>query len=132
MAKKYLEFDKEKLELQVCAYESNNRLAILCDTKSGENYCDITINLPECPITDPSHAFLSDNGEIGQELIELLKEIGIIKLSGAKIPYNMGQYELVSFSLDKLKEYDPKGTKEFMDLHPDKFKAKDKNKEQER
>ncbi len=69
------------------------------------------------PICSIDEGFI--NGDInhvnskGENLVDTLKDLGIIKESYGFIPYNMGSYEYVKFDMDKIKEYDPKGLKEF-------------------
>ena len=45
-----------------------------------------------------------------------MKKAGIIKESYGFIRYNMGSYEKVRFDLDKIKEYDPEGLKEYLEM----------------
>lgn len=119
-----LQYDEETLFLEVGAYCDNNRLAILCYTQDGELYSDVTINLPEYPIAGNKTAFI--NGDLNTEFVDLLKNKEIIQSSYGMVPYNMGQYECVTFSLDKLKEYDSKGTNEYIDSFPKKEKNNDR------
>lgn len=61
-----------------------------------------------------SDAFINPiNKDIG--LYQALIDSKIIQeVIRENVPYNMGHYDLVSFNLDKLKEYDPKGFNDFL------------------
>lgn len=105
--------------LKVYDYEYNSRLAILIYNPDGELWSDLTINLPEFFIADMDEGFI--NGDLnfinrkGVTMVDALKELGIIKESYGLRSYNMGKYEYVKFDLEKLKEYDPDGVKNFQD-----------------
>jgi len=103
--------------LKVCNYMDNSRLAILlCDLKDGYSD-DLTINLPEYGIEAIDEGFI--NGDLnrinhkGINVVDTFKELGIIKESYGFYPYNYGNYEYVKFDLEKLREYDIQGVKEF-------------------
>lgn len=114
-------FDKkrgEKYYLEVGQYK-NNRLAItICD--GNDNYiADITINLPEFIIEDPSQVFLS--GDLSNKQVDYLIDKEIIdRVYGAK-QYNMVKYYAVSINLDVLKEYDKEGVDSFIKNHKDYY-----------
>lgn len=80
---------------------------------------DITTNLPDMFIYSLDEGFI--NGDInhinlkGENLIDTLKDLGIIKESYGFVEYNYGSYEHVRFDMDKIREYDPEGLKEFLD-----------------
>lgn len=108
--KNTIKINDEDYKLLVTDYANNGRLAIFLYDLNDEPYSDITINLPELPISDNSEGYL--NGDINNShfnIIPKLKELGIIKESYGFLPYNMGTYEYVKFDLEKLKEYDSKG-----------------------
>lgn len=104
--------------LKICHYSNNDRLALLLYDSQGYSD-DITINLPDMPIASIDEGFI--NGDInnvnikGKNLVNILKDLGIIKESYGFISYNLGCYEYVKFDMNKLKEYDSKGFKDFMD-----------------
>ncbi len=90
---------------------------LLLDYQGYSN--DITINLPDMFVSSFDEGFI--NGDInhvnfkGENLVNNLKDLGIIKESYGFVKYNLGSYEYVKFDMDKIKEYDPKGLKEFLD-----------------
>lgn len=103
---KKINFKNEELYLKIGIYP-NNRIAIICETEEDE-YCDITINLPNCSIESVNHCYIdSFTKEIGLE--ECLIKNGIIKNILDVESYNMGKYDLVELDMDKLKEYDFEG-----------------------
>lgn len=110
MKEKKLKFDGENLSIKVRRYFNNGRLAILAYTKD-EIYGDITINLSGITIERNEGFINSLTKDSGLEK-ELIKD-GIIKEVITSVNYNMGKYDLAVFDMDKLKEYDPIGVKEF-------------------
>lgn len=118
ISKKQIQTSYGKRTLKVCEYSNNGRLALLLYDSQGYSD-DITINLPTMPISSIDEGFI--NGDInnvnlkGENLVDILKDLGIIKYSYGFIPYNLGCYEYVKFDMEKIKEYDPKGLKDFID-----------------
>ena len=102
-----------ELFINICTYQSNNRLAIDCGTEE-EPYADITINLPNTFIDSINIGFIdSVTKDCGLE--KALLDEGIIKEIICNQPYNYGNYDCVSFDMKKLKEYDPEGFELYMD-----------------
>lgn len=112
---KSLNFNDEELYIEINSYSYNNRLAILCYTQD-DLFSNITINLPDESINSYDEGFIDPiNKECG-----LYKELiiyGIIKeVIKENVPYNMGKYDLVKFDMNVLKEYDPKGYENYLNL----------------
>lgn len=106
--RKTIKFKGEELFLDVTQYRDNNRLAIICTTKD-ELYCDLTINLSvSFFLMDMNEAFISDMAK-SCGLEKKLLEAGVIKKVICVQPYNYGRYDLVSFDMKKLREFDPIG-----------------------
>ena len=101
--RKTLNFDGDKLFLEVSQYRSNMNLAIVAYTEE-EPYGDITINLPGMWLED-NEGFINSYTKSGG-LEKALIEKGTHK-------YNYGEYDLVTFDLEKLKEYDPDGVEKY-------------------
>lgn len=100
----------EDFILHVTKYSNNGRLAIFLYNEHYEPYADVTINLPELPISEINEGFISgDLQDCVPELLKGLKDKGFIKESFGFLPYNYGNYEYVKFDLDKLKEFDSIG-----------------------
>jgi len=93
----------------VSSYVSDNeRIYIgLVDSKTKEPYTDITINLSD-PLISFNQGYIDPiNYEIG--LVGKLMELGIIKETNGVRNYNLGEYSLATFDIDKLREYDKGG-----------------------
>ena len=86
-------------------YQNNNRLYLGLETED-ELFSDITINLPEYPLTDDT-IFVS--GDMTKEVKQQIEKCGILSNYLYSVQYNMGNYDCYSISLEKLKYYDPKG-----------------------
>jgi len=107
---KTLKFKGDKLYLQVSQYRNNGNLAILADTKE-EPYGDITVNLSGFSVEKNEGFINSITKDSGLEK-KLIKD-GIIKEVITTVNYNIGKYDMVVFDIEKLKEYDPTGVKEY-------------------
>ncbi len=118
MNNKIIEFNQGKATLQVSNYQYGNRLyvgAIMIE--DNEPFGDITVNLPDLPISDNAEGFIDDLINSNTfDLIPKLKKLGIIKESYGKVRYNYGSYEYVKFDLEKLKEYDKVGVERYLSL----------------
>ena len=118
MNNKIIEFNQGKATLQVSNYQYGNRLyvgAIMIE--DNEPFGDITVNLPDLPISDNAEGFIDDLINSNTfDLIPKFKKLGIIKESYGKVRYNYGSYEYVKFDLEKLKEYDKVGVERYLSL----------------
>ncbi len=111
--RKTLKFNKKTLFLNVEHYIFNEGLAVTANTKN-DFYGDITVNLGGYSL-DKNEAFISSiTKDCGLE--KKLIEEGIIKKVVCTVNYNMGKYDRVVFDIEKLKEYDPKGVKDYQSL----------------
>lgn len=105
----------EDYYIVVTSYQDNGRLALFLYDENKEPYSDITINLPDMPITDIDEGFINgDFQSVAKDMVDELKTKGIIKDSFGFIPYNYGNYEYVKFDLEKLKEFDSIGISEIV------------------
>lgn len=116
--KKTLKFNGKELFLQVSQYVNNGNLAILAYTKE-DLYGDITINLSGYSV-DKDEGFINTITKDSGLEKKLIKE-GIIKEIITTIKFNMGKYDLVAFDMEKLKEYDPKGIKQYQEESEEEF-----------
>jgi len=109
--------------LKVYNYEDNSRLAILIYNTDGELWSDLTVNLPELYIADIDEGFINSDlmyiKRKGINIIDTFKELGIIKESYGLRLYNYSKCEYVKFDLDKLKEYDADGVKNYLNTIED-------------
>ena len=111
--RKTLRFKGEKLFLEVAQYQSNMNLAITAYTEE-EPYGDITINLPGMCVYE-DEGFINSYTKSGG-LEKALIDKGIIKEVQSTCKYNYGEYDLVTFDLEKLKEYDPEGVEKYQEF----------------
>lgn len=111
--RKTLRFKGEKLFLEVAQYQSNMNLAITAYTEE-EPYGDITINLPGMCVYE-DEGFINSYTKSGG-LEKALIDKGIIKEVQSTCKYNYGEYDLVTFNLEKLKEYDPEGVEKYQEF----------------
>ncbi len=109
--RKTIEFDKNKLYVQIACYENNNRIYIGLNTKD-DYYCDLTINLDREIISEEYVYIDSLATEIG--LVDVMKEKGLIKDVIGTINYNMGEYQYAKIDIEKLKEFDEQGYTEYL------------------
>ena len=118
MNNKIIEFNQGKATLQVSNYQYGNRLYVgVIMIEDNEPFGDITVNLPDLPISDNAEGFIDDLINSNTfDLIPKLKKLGIIKESYGKVRYNYGSYEYVKFDLEKLKEYDKVGVERYLSL----------------
>lgn len=108
--RKTLKFKGKDLLIQVSQYRNNGNLAILSYMEE-EPYSNITINLPGM-LLDYDEGFIDSIAKTCGLEKKLIKE-GIIKEVYGSFQYNLGRYDRVTFNMEKLKEYDPKGIKEY-------------------
>lgn len=93
------------LYLTVNRYSKNNRIYLGLVTEE-EGYADITINLPEIGVGE-SYTYLSN--DIDEELKDFLVDKKVISDTLVIMPYNYGNYKMVRWNKDVVKEYDPLG-----------------------
>ena len=116
--KKVLKFKEDELFLQVSRYRNNDNLAILAYTKE-EPYGNITSNLSDSSL-DKDKGFIDALTKYSGLEEKLIKE-GIIKEVMTTVNYNMRKYDFVIFDMEKLKEYDPVGVKEYQKENEEEF-----------
>lgn len=111
---KKFKFNQYVLYFRIGSYSNNNELSVSCYTEEGL-FSNITINLYPTFSNYIDEAFIDPrNKDIG--LYQILIDEGIIKeVIQENIPYDTGHYDLVRFNLDKLKEYDPKGYRSYLE-----------------
>lgn len=110
------EYGHEELILQVAAYADRNRLYIgLRDSKSGEDFSDLTINLPH-EYVGYAEAYINDFAGTDILFIEH-HELGKVLQGYGHVDF--GTYRKVLFDLERLAEFDPEGVKNYRKLHED-------------
>ena len=108
---------EETVSLEVSRYNNNDRLYVgMTSYTSGypELFADITVNIVKYPL-NPNEAFI--NGDISQDVINLIEENELGKLLPYTVQSGYGKYNVVAFDLDKLAEFDPEGIAEFKGVY---------------
>lgn len=110
---KILKFKGDNIYLRVYQYQDNGRIAILSYTMDGEDYTDITVNLPDVYIYSKTTVFIN-SFVTSCGLEKILQKEGIIKEILENVQYNFGTYTKVSIDIEKLKEYDSEGVEKLV------------------
>ena len=113
-----LNFKGKKLFMDVYQYRNNDRLGIYAYTRK-EAYGMVTINLSGLSVNKNEEFIESNTKDSGLE--QKLIDEGIIKKVKRTVKYNMGKYDLVVFDMEKLKEFDPSGVKEYQEENIEEF-----------
>ena len=104
-------------KLEIHNYTDNGRLAILIYDDNDELFSDLTINLSDMMLPEENCAFINSSitdTEIGSVIYDKLRKEEVIDYDYGMYQYNLGKYRLVSFDIEKLKEYDSKGIKKYL------------------
>ena len=107
--KKFI-YNDEEYNLVVRSYADNDRLCLMLENEEG--YCAITTNILPLPTKNIEYVFINDLCK-HSGLEELLINEGFLTRIDA-IPFNYEVLDFVKVDLDKIKEYDPDGFKEFL------------------
>ena len=110
MKKSIGKFKGDNLYLTIASYQNNNRIYIGVETED-ELYADVTINLSDMYLLNNDYIFVND--DMSKDLRNFLEEKNIIGETFTTIQYNMGRYDMAKVDFNVLKEYDPKGFKEY-------------------
>ncbi len=111
------EFGEETVSLRVdeYAYGGGLHIGMDCYEEDGqEPFADMTVNLPGYSL-DPNEAFIS--GDMSRDLLNFIQENKLGEVFPFEGKSGFATYKLVAFDMEKLKEFDPKGVKEFMKDH---------------
>ena len=99
----FIKYENEDLYLVLGNYSCNNNLYIGINTKEGEMFSDLTIN-----ITDYMFEFDNEiiiNGDCPIELVEILEDLGIL-INTYKVAFSgFGEYKVMIFNEEVAKEY---------------------------
>lgn len=111
------ELGQEIVSLKVGRYAHEDRLYIgmISYGEDGpEPFADMTVNIPIYSL-DHNEAFIS--GDISKDLLKFIRANKLGKVLPYTVQSGYGKYAAVSFDLERLKEFDPKGVAEFMKTH---------------
>lgn len=118
MRSKKLNVEGKDYKLEIHNYIDNGRLAILIYDDNDELFSDLTINLSDMMLPEENCAFINSSitdSEIGSVIYDTLIKEEVIDYDYGIYQYNLGKYRLVSFDIEKLKEYDSKGIKKYLE-----------------
>lgn len=122
------EFGHEELMLEVGAYTYGDRLYIgLLHMEDGmeESFADLTINLPYSP-AEKNEAYIDTFAE--KSKLDFIRKHKLGKVLPEMGYSGYGKYRKVTFDLDRLAEFDPKGLENYRKLYeaPEEKQEKDK------
>lgn len=106
MRKKIGTYKDQDLYLFVGNYANNKRLYLGLLTDEDEDFADITVNLSDVGIAE-SYVYLS--GDLSNELKQFLIDNKVISDTIVMMKYNMGEYPMVKWNKNTIKELDPEG-----------------------
>ena len=118
MKSKKLNAEGKDYKLEIHNYTDNGRLAILIYNDNDELFSDLTINLSDMMLPEENCAFINSgitDTKIGSAIYDALRKEEVIDYDYGMYQYNLGKYKLVSFDIEKLKEYDLKGSKKYLE-----------------
>lgn len=129
------QYGREELFLRVDSYMSDDNLYIgLYHMEDGypESFADLTVNLPFAPLGGINEAYIDHN--FSKEHLRFIRKYKLGRVLPETVASGYCTFQKVAFDLKKLAEYDPQGTREFMESHgiqiADAPKQKPKNKSQ--
>ena len=111
MKQKIGTYKDQDLYLFVGNYANNKRLYLGLITDEDEDYADITINLSDIGLAE-SYVYLS--GDLSSELKQFLIDNKIISDTIVMMKYNMGEYPMVKWNKEKVKELDSEGYNQYL------------------
>ena len=97
-----------------------------------ESFADLTVNLPFAPLGGINEAYIDHN--FSKEHLRFIQKYKLGRVLPETAVSGYCTFQKVAFDLKKLAEYDPQGTREFMECHGIQIKnapkQKPKNKSQ--
>lgn len=100
---KIINYGKEKLSLVMGNYQCNGNLYIGMITDKGEDFCDLSINIPTYMLETDNEIII--NGDTSNELVEKLEDLGIL-IDTYKVAFSgFGKYKVMIFNEKVAKDY---------------------------
>ena len=123
----------EEVFLRVSGYLDRDRLYVgIYQTEYGypELFSDLTVNLHHAPLNGVNEAYIDHN--FSKEHLRFIRKYKLGRVLPETAVSGYCTFQKVAFDLKKLAEYDPQGTREFMEKprHPDCGCTKAETKEQ--
>ena len=100
---KTINYKRYKLGLAIGNYVDNDRLYLGLIMKNGEDWGDLSVNIPSFTIFDDNE-FVID-GDNPEDLIEAIEKAGIIKLTDRTAYSGYGAYKVAIFNEEVAKDY---------------------------
>ena len=105
----------QKVSIRVDAYRNNKRICVtLMVAQSKEPFCRLTRNVPACDFPDKTMAAIGIRNCIDNICFIAENRLGEVTDSMVMSGYNL--CPIVSFDLDELAKYDPRGVERFRQL----------------
>ena len=106
-----------EVALRVGTYSMNDRLfvGLMTIDEDGcfEPFADLTVNIPQYSL-HPNEAFIS--GDFSESNLAFIREQGLGEILPYQVPSGYGLYSAVSFNMEKLREFDPHGVENHLQL----------------
>lgn len=122
------------LHVESYAYGDGLYIGMLSYGEDGpEPFADMTINIPAYSL-EANEGIIC--GDISKDLLKFIKKNKLGKVLPYSVRSGYGEYAVVAFDLERLKEFDPRGVAQFEKLHGIESKVpkrkKPRKREQER
>ena len=108
----------EEVFLRVSGYLDRDRLYVgIYQTEYGypELFSDLTVNLHHAPLNGVNEAYIDHN--FSKEHLRFIQKYKLGRVLPETAVSGYCTFQKVAFDLKKLAEYDPQGTREFMESH---------------
>lgn len=100
---KAIKYDNYNLYFELGTYNYGGALFIGMITEDEESFCDLTINITDYMFELDNEVII--NGDISEELIETLEDLGIL-IDTYKFAYSgFGKYKVMIFNEEIAKDY---------------------------
>lgn len=100
---KKIKYGKYNLYLVLGNYTYGKNLYVGIITSSGENYCDLSINIPTYLFETENEIII--NNDISNDLVDKLEELGILTDTYKVAFSGYGRYRVMIFNEEIAKEY---------------------------
>lgn len=106
----YIKYGKTNLCLILASYKNNGNLYVGLKTKSGEDYSDLTINIPMYMFETDNEIII--NNDNSNELIETLEDLNILTDTFKYAYSGYARYKVMNFNKEVAKKYIKKDYRE--------------------
>lgn len=100
---KAVKYGKEKLYFTIGTYNYGGNLYVGMVNDKGEDFCDLSVNIPTYMLETDEEIII--NGDISNELVEVLEDLGIL-IDTYKMAFSgFGRYKVMIFNEEMAKDY---------------------------